>query len=72
MNIAVLDIGSNTTKILIAAKNKAGKLESVAEKSYPCRLGTALSQDRPVLSVVLMWLYMRPRKASQRIRLMLS
>ena len=54
MNIAVLDIGSNTTKILIAAKNKAGKLESVAEKSYPCRLGTALSQDRPVLSVVLM------------------
>lgn len=53
MNIAVLDIGSNTTKILIAAKNKAGKLESVAEKSYPCRLGTALSQERPVLSAFM-------------------
>ncbi|MDG1324839.1 MAG: hypothetical protein P8P49_03655 [Opitutales bacterium] len=53
MNIAVLDIGSNTTKILIAAKSNTGKLVSVAEKSYPCRLGTSLMQERPVLSVIM-------------------
>lgn len=50
MNVAVLDIGSNTTKILIISKDQSGKLKPLAEKSYPCRLGMGLSREQPVLS----------------------
>ncbi len=53
MNVAVLDIGSNTTKILITAKGPDGALQVIAEKSYPCRLATGLSRDNPALSSVM-------------------
>jgi exopolyphosphatase/guanosine-5'-triphosphate,3'-diphosphate pyrophosphatase len=50
MKVAVLDIGSNTTKILVAEKDQAGIVHSLAEKSYPCRLASELSGNQACLS----------------------
>lgn len=50
MKVAVLDIGSNTTKILVAEKDPAGMVHSLGEKSYPCRLASGLSEDQAFLS----------------------
>jgi len=50
MKVAVLDIGSNTTKILVAEKNRAGIIHSLGEKSYPCRLASGLSENQAFLS----------------------
>ena len=50
MKVAVLDIGSNTTKILVAEKDQAGMIHSLGEKSYPCRLASGLSGNQAFLS----------------------
>ncbi len=50
MKVAVLDIGSNTTKILVAEHDRKGAIHCLGEKSYPCRLGTGLSEGQPLLS----------------------
>jgi exopolyphosphatase/pppGpp-phosphohydrolase len=39
MKVAILDIGSNTTKILVAQKDELGFLTDVAQKSLPLSLG---------------------------------
>ncbi len=50
MRVAVLDIGSNTSKILVAERDFQGELISVAEKSFPCRIGSGLGVNDPIIS----------------------
>ena len=50
MRVAILDIGSNTTKILIAEKNDLGHLSSIAEKSLPCRLAKGIGKGQSYAS----------------------
>jgi exopolyphosphatase/guanosine-5'-triphosphate,3'-diphosphate pyrophosphatase len=50
VKVAVVDIGSNTTKVLVAQKNSHGLLCSVAQKSLPCRLATGLGKGDSILS----------------------
>lgn len=50
MKVAILDIGSNTTKILVAEKDELGLLTEVAQKSLPCRLATGIGKGEFILS----------------------
>jgi exopolyphosphatase/guanosine-5'-triphosphate,3'-diphosphate pyrophosphatase len=50
MRIAVLDIGSNTSKVLVVQKNNSEHFISLGEKSFPMRLLCGLAQKKPVLS----------------------
>ena len=50
MKVAILDIGSNTTKILVAEKDELGLLTEVAQKSLPCRLATGIGKGEFMLS----------------------
>ena len=50
MKVAILDIGSNTTKILVAQKDDLGLLTEVAQKSLPCRLATGIGKGEFILS----------------------
>jgi len=46
MRVAVLDLGSNTTKLLVAEVGKSGQIEAVTEESRACRLsGTGSEKD---------------------------
>ena len=44
LKVAVIDVGSNSTKILVAKFDSQGSPSSVIEKSFPCRLLNAESQ----------------------------
>ena len=44
--VAVIDIGSNTSKILISQFDQNGSLAPNLEKSFPCRLISSESQKR--------------------------
>lgn len=48
--IAVIDIGSNTIKCLVATRNPEGRLTAVFEKTLPIRISTGISAAEPVLS----------------------
>ncbi|MBT5717819.1 MAG: hypothetical protein HOI70_12995 [Opitutae bacterium] len=50
MKVAIVDIGSNTTKVLVAQKNELGLLCPVAQKSLPCRLAKGLGKGEYILS----------------------
>jgi exopolyphosphatase/guanosine-5'-triphosphate,3'-diphosphate pyrophosphatase len=50
MKVAILDIGSNTTKILVAQKDDLGFLAEVAQKSLSCRLATGIGKGAFILS----------------------
>jgi|TARA_B110000438_G_scaffold262651_1_gene274117 exopolyphosphatase/guanosine-5'-triphosphate,3'-diphosphate pyrophosphatase len=48
--IAVIDIGSNTIKCLVATRDPEGRLIAIFEKSLPVRISTGISAAEPVLS----------------------
>ena len=49
LKVAVIDIGSNTTKILIAKVDVNGAIIPTLEKSFPCRLISSESQKLGVI-----------------------
>jgi hypothetical protein len=55
MKVAILDIGSNTTKILVAQKDELGLLTEVAQKSLPCRF--PLQPLNPLLRLFQSYLF---------------
>ena len=44
LKVSVIDVGSNSTKMLVATFDSGGTLTPVTEQSFPCRLLTAESQ----------------------------
>jgi exopolyphosphatase/guanosine-5'-triphosphate,3'-diphosphate pyrophosphatase len=50
MTVAILDIGSNTSKVLVARKDDCGLVTEVAQKSLPCRLAKGLGNGNLLLS----------------------
>ena len=50
LKVAVIDIGSNTSKILISQFDQYGYLTPISEKSFPCRL---ISPESQKLGVIL-------------------
>ena len=46
MCVAVLDIGSNTSKVLVADLDSLGNLVRIDQKSITCRLGSGLSSEK--------------------------
>lgn len=46
MCVAVLDIGSNTSKVLVADLDSLGNLVQIDQKSITCRLGSGLSSGK--------------------------
>ena len=50
MKVAVLDIGTNTSKVLVVEKNNSEHFILIGEKSFPMRLLCGLSQKNPFLS----------------------
>ena len=49
LKVSVIDIGSNTTKILIAKVDVNGAIIPILEKSFPCRLISSESQKLGVI-----------------------
>lgn len=48
--VAVIDIGSNSIKLLVAALETAGRVTAVATRTLEARIGTGLGQDNPQLT----------------------
>jgi exopolyphosphatase/guanosine-5'-triphosphate,3'-diphosphate pyrophosphatase len=48
-SVAVIDIGSNTIKLLVAARNDAGRLTERATRTIDSRISTGISQINPRL-----------------------
>jgi exopolyphosphatase/guanosine-5'-triphosphate,3'-diphosphate pyrophosphatase len=49
-SVAVIDIGSNTIKLLVAARDESGRPTERATKTIDARIGTGISQKPPRLS----------------------
>lgn len=49
-SVAVVDIGSNTIKVLIAAREAEGRLQAVGMKTIDARISTGISHRDPILS----------------------
>jgi exopolyphosphatase/guanosine-5'-triphosphate,3'-diphosphate pyrophosphatase len=49
LKVAVIDVGSNTSKILISQFDQNGSLTPTLEKSFPCRLISSESQKLGVI-----------------------
>lgn len=48
--VAVIDVGSNSIKCLVARRNPAGNVASVYENTLPVRISSGISAANPVLS----------------------
>ena len=48
--VAIVDIGSNTIKVLVAARNEAGGLAVLKSRTIDARISAGISHDEPVLS----------------------
>ena len=48
--VAVIDIGSNSIKILVAQRDAAGRLQALKSKTLDARISAGISKDKPVLS----------------------
>ena len=48
--VAVIDIGSNSIKSLIAARGPDGQLHALRQRTLDARISTGLGKDKPVLS----------------------
>ena len=48
--VAVIDIGSNSIKVLVAARDAAGQLQGLKSKTLDARISAGISQDKPMLS----------------------
>ncbi len=49
-SVAVIDIGSNSIKVLIAARAVTGQLRSVKARTLDARISAGISSDKPTLS----------------------
>ena len=49
-DVAVIDIGSNSIKVLVAARDAAGALQSLKYRTIDARISAGISQDSPRLS----------------------
>ena len=49
-SVAVIDIGSNTIKLLVAARDESGRLTERATKTIDARISAGISQNPPCLS----------------------
>jgi exopolyphosphatase/guanosine-5'-triphosphate,3'-diphosphate pyrophosphatase len=49
-SVAVIDIGSNSIKVLVAGRDRMGQLRSVKSRTLDARISTGISQAKPVLS----------------------
>jgi exopolyphosphatase/guanosine-5'-triphosphate,3'-diphosphate pyrophosphatase len=47
--VAVIDIGSNSIKVLVAARDNAGRLQGLKSKTIDARISAGISKDRPML-----------------------
>lgn len=50
MRVAVIDIGSNTIKLLVAARSATGGLDTVHFAAEEARIGSGLGAERPTLT----------------------
>ena len=50
MCVAVLDVGSNTSKVLVADLDSLGNLVQIDQKSITCRLGSGLSSGKLLMA----------------------
>ena len=48
--VAIVDIGSNTIKVLVAARDDAGRLAVLKSHTIDARISAGISHDEPVLS----------------------
>ncbi len=48
--VAVIDIGSNSIKVLIATRDRMGQLKALKSRTLDARISTGISSDKPVLS----------------------
>ena len=48
--VAVIDIGSNSIKVLVAARGPAGQVDALHSKTIEARISAGIGQDRPELS----------------------
>jgi exopolyphosphatase/guanosine-5'-triphosphate,3'-diphosphate pyrophosphatase len=48
-SVAVIDIGSNSIKLLVAARNESGRLVERATKTLDARISAGISQEKPHL-----------------------
>ena len=49
-NVAVIDVGSNTIKLLVANRSSGGELSVVSQVSAPVRIGTGIGSDQPSIT----------------------
>jgi exopolyphosphatase/guanosine-5'-triphosphate,3'-diphosphate pyrophosphatase len=54
MTVAVVDVGSNSIKLLVAARDDAGRVAARAQRTFDTRLGVGVGADRPLLGEVNM------------------
>ncbi|MEJ1971758.1 MAG: phosphatase [Lacunisphaera sp.] len=47
--VAVIDIGSNSIKVLVAARDATGRLQGLKAKTIDARISAGISEDRPML-----------------------
>jgi exopolyphosphatase/guanosine-5'-triphosphate,3'-diphosphate pyrophosphatase len=48
-SVAVIDIGSNSIKVLVAARDVRGQLQGLKSKTLDARISAGISKDRPML-----------------------
>ncbi len=48
--VAVIDIGSNSIKVLIATRDRMGQLKALKSRTLDARISTGISQDKPTLA----------------------
>jgi exopolyphosphatase/guanosine-5'-triphosphate,3'-diphosphate pyrophosphatase len=48
--VAVIDIGSNSIKVLVAARDAAGQLQALKSKTIDARISAGISRDQPMLA----------------------
>ena len=49
-SVAIVDIGSNSIKVLVAARNDAGRLTTLKSRTLDARISAGISHEAPVLS----------------------
>lgn len=48
--VAVIDIGSNSIKVLVAYRDETGQVQALKSKTLDARISAGISKDKPVLS----------------------
>ncbi len=77
-NVAVIDIGSNSIKALVATRDDAGQLIAIDQRTLDSRISTGINRDDPLLSaeglsigesaVAELWEFVKPH-APQAVKI---